>query len=55
MQKERAIMSKKLNRKQNACQLPLKDKVNYKGNWQHTKKLTTRQLKRLGRNNVQSN
>ena len=55
MQKEKAIMSKKLNRKQNACQLPLKDKVNYKGNWQHTKNLTTRQRKRLRSNNVQSN
>ena len=55
MQKERAIMSKKLQRKLNACQLPVKDKGNLKGSWQRTKSLTTRQRKRLGRNNVQSN
>ena len=55
MQKERAIMSKKMQRKLNACQLPVKDKDNLKGSWQRTKSLTTRQRKRLGRNNVQSN
>jgi hypothetical protein len=46
-------MSKKLNRKQNACSLPLKDKVNFKQNWQYTKGLTTRERKRMEKKNVQ--
>ena len=46
------LMNKKMSRKQNASTLSVKAKVNFKGNWQHTKNLTTRQQKRLEKKNV---
>ena len=45
-------MNKKMSRKQNASTLSVKAKVNFKGNWQHTKNITTRQRKRLEKKNV---